>query len=111
MVREYQHHHLKTPIHLLTRPSDGALLVGSRDRNSILALDPESGDVTTLVEPGAGGLAEPSGMAIGPDGKLYVGNRKMQQVLRYDADSGHADPAPFLEKLEDAPEFIALVER
>jgi len=110
LVREYAHHHLKTPIHLLTRPSDGALLVGSRDRDAILALDPESGEVTTLVESGAGGLGEPAGMAIGPDDKLYVGSRKNQQVLRFDAESGHPDPAPFLKELDDAPEFIALVE-
>ena len=110
LVREYAHHHLKTPIHLLTRPSDGALLVGSRDRDAILALDPESGEVTTLVESGAGGLGEPAGMAIGPDDKLYVGSRKNQQVLRFDAESGHPDQAPFLKELDDAPEFIALVE-
>lgn len=111
LVREYQHHHLKTPIHLLTRPSDGALLVGSRDRDSILALDPATGDVKTLVESGAGGLAEPSGMAIGPDGKLYVGSRKSRQILRFDAGSGEADAAPFIDGLKDAPEFVVLVER
>lgn len=111
LVREYQHHHLKTPIHLLTRPSDGALLVGSRDRDAIFAIDPESGEVTTLVEPGAGGLGEPAGMAIGPDGVLYVGSRKTRQILRFDAESGQANSAPFIDSLEDEPEFIALVER
>ncbi len=108
--REYRHNDLTKPIHAAFRPTDGALLVGSRDENAILSIDTESGDVATLVEPGAGGLSAPAGMAFGPDGKLYVASRESRQVLRFDAETGKPDSAPFIDGLEDFPEFIALVE-
>jgi sugar lactone lactonase YvrE len=85
-------------------------LVGSRDRHAIFAVDTATGEATTLVEPGAGGLKAPAGMAFDPDGKLYVSSRETKQILRYDATSGEPDSAPFIDDLEDAPEFIALVE-
>jgi DNA-binding beta-propeller fold protein YncE len=112
LQREYQHRHLTTPVHLLFHVEDGALLVGSRDRHAVFAVDTHTGDVTTLVEPGAGGLQAPAGMAFGPDGKLYVSSRETRQVLRYDATTGQPDARPFLDQhtLEDSPEFIALVE-
>jgi DNA-binding beta-propeller fold protein YncE len=109
LQREYRHHHLKTPVHLVFRAADGALLVGSRDRHEILAIDPVTGDTTTLVEPRAGGLKAPAGMAFGPDGKLYVSSRETKQILRYDAMTGEPDSAPFIDELEDFPEFIAIV--
>jgi hypothetical protein len=49
-------------------------------------------------------------MAFGPDGKLYVASRESKQILRFDAESGEPDAAPFIDGLEDFPEFIALVE-
>jgi sugar lactone lactonase YvrE len=109
LQREYQHHHLSRPVHLLFRDADGALLVGSRDQHAIFAIETNSGETTTLVEPGAGGLQAPAGMAFGPDGKLYVSSRETKQILRYDATSGEPDSAPFIDELEDFPEFIALV--
>ncbi len=108
--REYRHHHLKTPVHLAFREPDGALLVGSRDRDAIFAIDTETGKMTTLVASGAGGLSAPAGMAFGPDGKLYVSSRESKQILRFDATTGRPDAAPFIDGLEDYPEFIALVE-
>ena len=78
--------------------------------HAVFAIDPETGAVTTLVEPGAGGLRAPAGMAFGPDGMLYVSSRETRQILRFDASTGKPDAAPFIDDLEDFPEFIALVE-
>jgi hypothetical protein len=107
--RDYQHGRLTTPVHLLMRPGDGALLVGSRDRHAVLAIDVESGSVATLVQPRAGALRAPSGMAFGPEGKLYVCSRDGRHVLRFDATTGEPDANPFIDDLGDFPEFIALV--
>lgn len=108
LQREYRHHHLNKPVHLIFR-ADGALLAGSREHNAILAIDTASGEASTLVAPRAGGLNAPAGMAFGPDGKLYVGSREGRQILRFDAESGEPDEAPFIDGLEDNPEFIMLV--
>jgi DNA-binding beta-propeller fold protein YncE len=110
LLREYRHPHLTTPVHLAFRTHDGSLLAGSRDGNAIFAVDPETGAVATLVEPGAGGLRAPAGMAFGPDGRFYVSSRETKQILRFDASTGQPDPAPFIDGLEDFPEFIALVD-
>ena len=101
--------HLTTPVHLAFRTHDGALLAGSRDGNAIFAIDPETGAVTTLIEPGAGGLRAPAGMAFGPDGWLYVSSRETKQILRFDASTGKPDATPFIDDLQDFPEFISLV--
>lgn len=107
--REYRHANLTTPIHLAFRPSDGALLVGSRDGDAVLAIDPHSGAVTTLVPPRAGGLRAPGGLAFGADGALYVCSRDSKQILRFDAHTGAPEPHPFIDELGDCPEFIVLV--
>jgi DNA-binding beta-propeller fold protein YncE len=109
-LREYRHPHLTTPVHLAFRTHDGALLAGSRDGNAIFAIDPETGAVTTLIETGAGGLRAPAGMAFGPDGRLYVSSRETKQILRFDASTGKPDATPFIDNLQDFPEFISLVE-
>jgi streptogramin lyase len=85
-------------------------LVGSRQQDAILAIDVDSGEVATLVQPRAGGLDAPAGMAFGPDGTLYVASRESKQILRFDPETGKPDSAPFIDALEDFPEFIALVE-
>ena len=108
--REYRHPQLTTLIHLAFRPHDGALLAGSRDENAVFAIDPEAGEISTLIEPGAGGLRAPAGMAFGSDGQLYVSSRATRQILRFDASTGKPDPKPFIDGLADFPEFIALVE-
>lgn len=65
------------------------LLVGNTYLDSIGEFDVVSGDyVRTLVSPGSGGLDEPTGMAIGPDGALYVANAWEGNVLKYDVDTG-----------------------
>jgi hypothetical protein len=48
-------------------------------------------------------------MAFGVDGKLYICSRETKQILRYDATTGKPDPTPFIDALEDYPEFISLV--
>lgn len=113
----HRHHHdhdhghddtpLPTPIHLLFLP-DGRLLVGSRDAHAVFALDPEGGGVSTFVAPGAGGLRQPGGLALGPDGLLYVASRGSRQILRFDPATGKPVGKPFLDDLPDAPEFVRL---
>ncbi|MFN8590102.1 MAG: hypothetical protein U0031_01490 [Thermomicrobiales bacterium] len=111
LVYEYRDRQLNTPIHLAFRPTDGALLVGSRDRNAIFVIDPENATVAPLTASGAGGLNAPAGMAFGPDGKVYIASREGRQILRFDPHDGTPDATPFIAALEDYPEFIALVER
>ncbi len=106
--RDYRHHHLSKPIHLAFRPGDGALLVGSRDRHAVFAIDTESGAGSRLGAPGAGGLRSPGGIAFDHDGRLYVCSRQTRQILRFDP-AGTPDREPFIDGLKDAPEFIALV--
>jgi streptogramin lyase len=107
--QEYRHPDLTTPVHLLFHAKDSALLVGSRDRHAIVSVGPESGAVTPLIEPGAGGLQAPAGMALGPDGNLYVCSRETRQILRFDLATGKPDTAPFITNLDDSPEFVSLV--
>ncbi len=107
----YKHHRLEKPVHLVRRTSDDAILVGSREQNAILVVDPASEAVEVLVEPGAGGLDAPAGMALGPDGKLYVCSRMGKSILRFDPHTGVPDAEPFIDKLKDFPEFISLVDR
>ena len=109
LIRSYDAKRLVTPIHLLWQPDGKRLLIGSRDRHAVLALDPESGAVTELIRPKAGGLAAPSGLAIGPDGQLYVASRDSRQILRFDPASGQPDGRPFIDSLPDRPEFLAFI--
>ena len=105
LKRTYRHRLLQAPVHLLRWPERGALLVGSRDRDAVVALDLEQGDARDVVAPGAGGLAAPSGIAWGPDGLLVVGSRGNRAVLRFDPESGRT-AAPLLTALPDHPEFV-----
>jgi hypothetical protein len=97
------------PVHLLHHPADGTLLVGSRDGHAVLRLDPTTGEHAPLVQEGAGGLREPSGLAWGPDGLLYVASRTGRSVLRFDPATGQPAGDPFLADLPDAPEFLLWV--
>jgi DNA-binding beta-propeller fold protein YncE len=108
-LREYRHRHLTKPVHLAFRSGDRVLLAGSRNSNAVFAIDTETGDVSLLIKPGMGGLEAPAGMAFGPDGKLYICSRETKQILRFDAKTGKPDSAPFIDSLEDYPEFISLV--
>jgi hypothetical protein len=109
LLRSYDAKELVTPIHLLWLPHDRSLLVGSRDRHAVLKLDPETGVVTELIPPKAGGLGAPAGLALGPDERLYVASRDGRQILRYDRATGKPDKHPFIDNLPDRPEFLAFV--
>jgi hypothetical protein len=76
----------------------------------VFAINTDSGKVSPLVEPGAGGLQSPGGIAFDAEGRLYVCSRQTRQILRYDGSSGAPEPEPFIDGLKDAPEFIAFVD-
>jgi hypothetical protein len=109
LLREYDAKHLVTPIHLLWLADDHRLLIGSRDRHAVLAMDPESGETAELIPPKSGGLASPAGLALGPDGMLYVASRDGRQILRFDPKTGRPDDRPFIDNLPDRPEFLTFV--
>ena len=95
------------PIHLLA--GDGVLYVGNRGNESVVKCDLRNGQVSPFIHPKAGGLSNPSGLAFGNDGYFYVGSRGTHQILRYRLTDGWPDKRPFIDDLEDEPEFIALV--
>lgn len=65
------------------------LLAASVFQDKILRFDAETGAyVDDFVSPNSGGLDEPSGMAVGPDGNLYVASAQNSRILRYDGTSG-----------------------
>ena len=107
--RVYAARHLSTPIHLLWLAADGSVLIGSRDRNAVLKLDPASGEVDVFIAGHGSGLDAPGGLALGGDGDLYVASRSGRAVLRYDAATGAPRHRPLLERLPDRPEFLQLV--
>jgi len=109
-LREYRHHRLTKPVHLAFRSNGRVLLAGSRDDNAVFAIDTKTGDVSLLIKPRMGGLEAPAGMAFGSEGKLYICSRETKQILRFDAATGKPDSAPFIDGLEDFPEFISLVD-
>jgi DNA-binding beta-propeller fold protein YncE len=68
---------------------DNHVLVGSSGTNQILRYHADGSFKDVFVDgstSSGGGLASPSGLAVGPDGKLYVGSRTTNQILRYMSD-------------------------
>ncbi len=60
--------------------------------NSILRFDAQSGGARgVLIAPGAGGLARPEQMILGPDGKLYIVDSLASVVKRFDLDGNFID--------------------
>jgi hypothetical protein len=71
---------------------DGHLYVASRDNDSVLRYDGQSGDFLDVVVPsGAEGLDHPWFLAFGPDDKLYVAGLWSENIVRYDPASGVVD--------------------
>lgn len=69
------------------RPGD--VVVANLADHTVSVFDGESGAFRGLaVEPGTGGLRNPTGVAFGPDGALYVGSSGNGRVLRYDGATG-----------------------
>ncbi len=96
------------PIHLV---ADGdTLYVGNRGNESVVKCDLKTGQVSSYIHPKSGGLNNPSGLALGNDGYLYVASRGSHQILRYRLSDGWPDKHPFIDKLEDEPEFIEAVD-
>jgi hypothetical protein len=97
------------PIHLAVRVN--SLYIGNRGNESVAKCDLLSQRVTPFILPQAGGLKNPSGLAFGEDGYLYVASRGSHQILRYRLFDGSPDRRPFIDHLDDEPEFIELVDR
>lgn len=82
------------------------LYIGNRGNESVVQCNLRSEQVTPFIRSQAGGLINPSGLAVGGDGSFYVASRGTRQVLRYRMSDGRADRHPFIDDLEDEPEFI-----
>lgn len=95
------------PIHLAV--SGDVLYIGNRGNESVVKCDLPRGLVTPFIHPKAGGLDNPSGLAFGDDGYFYVGSRGTHQILRYRLSDGLPDRRPFIDNLDDEPEFIEMV--
>lgn len=69
--------------------NEGDLLVTGRGCDCVIAVDGETGDISQFVPPGSGGLDEPIGLAMTPDGSLLItmaaGNGA---VLKYGGATG-----------------------
>ena len=64
-----------------------SLLISSNRTNEILSYDETTGAYQGVFASG-GGLLNPGGLAIGPDGNLYVSSNGTNNVLRYDGTTG-----------------------
>jgi WD40 repeat protein len=66
------------------------LLVASETRGAVLLYDGDTGALRgAFVPPGSGGLSQPLGMTLGPDGNVYVGSFEAPgKVLRYSGQTG-----------------------
>ena len=71
----------------IARADAGDLLVSSRFSNNVLRYDPQTGEFKGVFAQG-NGLANPNGIAIGPDRNLYVGLGDIGEVLRFNGRTG-----------------------
>ena len=92
------------PIHLVV--SGQVLYIGNRGNESVVQCDLRSEKASPFISPQAGGLKNPSGFAFGDDGYFYVASRGTHVILRYRIADGCPDKHPFIEHLDDEPEFI-----
>ena len=97
------------PIHLAV---DGnTLYIGNRGNESVVKCDLPTKKVTPFIRPKSGGLKNPSGLAFGSDGWFYAGSRGSRQILRYRLSDGSPDARPFIDELQDEPEFLERADR
>lgn len=89
----------------------GVLYIGNRGNESVVQCDLASERVTTFIQPKAGGLRNPAGLALGHDGYLYVASRTAHEILRFRCADGRPDERPFIDYLDDEPAFVELIER
>jgi DNA-binding beta-propeller fold protein YncE len=97
------------PIHLAA--SGDALYIGNRGNESVVKCDLRTERISPFIAPRAGGLKNPSGLAFGDDGYLYVASRSSRQILRYRLENGAPARRPFIDNLQDEPQFIEPVTR
>ncbi len=71
----------------LTIGPDDFLYVANGSAGNVLRVDPDSGDISTFIESGSGGLSFARDLVFGPDEKLYVLDRDQAAVLRFDAQT------------------------
>src|SRR4029077_9230208 len=67
--------------------SAGDLLVSSRFSSRVIRYDAATGTFVSVFAIGHG-VANPNGIAYGPDGNLYVGNGDEGRVLKFDGQTG-----------------------
>jgi streptogramin lyase len=65
----------------------GDLLVSSRFNSHVLRYNAATGGFVSVFAAGFG-MANPNGIAYGPDGNLYVGNGDEGRVLKFDGQTG-----------------------
>jgi streptogramin lyase len=97
------------PIHLAAYGNN--LYIGNRGNESIARYNLRTEIVRQFIAPRAGGLKNPSGLAVGNDGYIYVASRTSRQILRYRIEDGAADNRPFIDELQDEPQFITPIMR
>ena len=95
---------LDKPIHLAV--SGDVLYIGNRGNESVVKCNLRDEQVVPFIHPKSGGLDNPSGLAFGDDGYFYVASRGSRQILRYRLADGWPDKHPFVDGLDDEPEFI-----
>ncbi len=91
--------------------TDGILYIGNRGNESVVKCDLRSESVSPFILEKAGGLNNPAGLAFSEDGWFYVASRSSRQILRYRLADGSPDRRPFIDGLQDDPEFLELVTR
>jgi hypothetical protein len=72
----------------------GDLFVTGQASHSVARFDWASQTYQPFVAPGSGGLSNPYGIAVGPDGNVYVGDPTQNIIFRYDGSTGAPLPAP-----------------
>ncbi|MFN7933318.1 MAG: hypothetical protein U0R19_08335 [Bryobacteraceae bacterium] len=78
---------------LFTPAAFADLIVSSSNNDRILRYDSSTGAfLGDLVPAGSGGLDNPWGLTVGPDGKLYIASLFSNQVLRYNPAAGVLEP-------------------
>ncbi|QDT92764.1 GEVED domain-containing protein [Gimesia algae] len=79
----------RTPSGLAFDEANNTLFVSILESNEILRFDLDGNEIENtnggaFIPAGTNGLANPRGLAIGPDGNLYVANGTTEGILRFD---------------------------
>ncbi len=72
----------------------GDLFVTSSSSHSVARFDWASQTYKPFVAANSGGLSNPVGIAVGPDGNVYVSDSTQNIIFRYDGSTGAPLPAP-----------------